>query len=103
MTVRSKWKVTGIKLTEGCKVVLGADGKPEKDARGYDKTVPAEMVTIEMFPVYGNGDPNHENTKFWQASPGGKLEMNCVNQEASTQFKVGKEFYVDFTDATPAA
>lgn len=98
-TVRAKFKVASKKFAEGQKVKIGADGKPEKDARGYDVTVPAEYVTIEMYPVYGNGDPHHENTKFWQASPSGKLELGCVNEAASKQFVVGKEYYVDFTPA----
>ena len=103
MTVRSKWKVSSLKFTEGTKAVLDADGKPSKDDRGYYVMEPCQLVTIEMFPVYGNGDPNHENTKFWQASPAGKLELNCVNESASAQFKVGHEYYVDFNEATPAA
>ncbi len=102
MTVRAKFKVASLKQTEGSKAVLTPEGKPALDAKGYYVTTPCEMVTIEMYPVYGNGDPNHENTKFWQASPSGKLELNCVNAEASAQFKVGREFYVDFTDATQA-
>lgn len=97
--VRAKFKVISLRFTPGQKVILGADGKPEKDARGYDKYAPAKQVTIEMCPVYGNGDPNHENTKFWQASPSGKLEMNCVNEAASVQFELDKEYYLDFTPA----
>ncbi len=52
-----------------------------------------------MSPVYGNGDPNHENTKFWQASPGGRLELSVVNAAAVERFEVGKEYYLDFTPA----
>lgn len=95
--VRAKFKVESLKFTNGSKVKLGPDGKPVKDAKGYDVYEPAKQVTIEMHPVYGNGDPNHENTKFWQASPSGRLELNCVNEAASVQFEVGKEYYVDFT------
>lgn len=60
---------------------------------------PTPARTIIMSPVYGNGDPNHENTKFWQASPGGKLELNVVNAAAVERFEVGKEYYLDFTPA----
>lgn len=94
--VRAKFKVNSLKYSDGQRVKLGPDGKPVKDARGYDVYEPAPQVTIEMFPVYGNGDPNHENTKFWQASPSGKLELNCVNAAASDYFKVGQEYYLDF-------
>lgn len=58
-----------------------------------------EMHTIVMSPVYGNNDPNHENTKFWNASPSGKLELGCVNMEAAKIFELGEEYYIDFTKA----
>lgn len=95
--VTAKFKVNRIELTEGSRVVLGPDGKPEKDARGYDKYVPCEQRTIVMNPVYANGDPNHENTKFWQASPSGEFRINCVNPGASEQFKVGQEWLFEMT------
>jgi hypothetical protein len=63
------------------------------------QTYPTPARTVVMSPVYGNGDPNHENTKFWQASPGGKLELSIVNAAAVEQFEVGKEYYLDFTPA----
>lgn len=98
--VRAKFKVNSLKFTEGSKVKLGPDGKLLRDAKGYEQMEPARQVTIEMYPVYGNGDPNHENTKFWQASPSGKFELNCVNEDASRQFQVGREYYVDIHPAT---
>lgn len=33
------------------------------------------MRTVHMQPVYGNGDPNHENTKFWEASPSRQSDL----------------------------
>lgn len=97
--VRAKFKVNSLTHTSGVKVRLGEDGKPVKDVKGYDVYDPSPMVTIKMSPVYGNGDPNHENTKFWQSSPSGTLELNCVNEAASVQFKLDQEFYLDFTPA----
>lgn len=97
MTVRAKFKVASIKYSEGSKDVLEADGTPKKDAKGYTMRVPCEMATVEAYPVFANGDPKHENTKFWQASPSGKFEIGCVNKEASDMFKVGMEFYLDIT------
>jgi hypothetical protein len=102
MTVRAKFKVLEIRVSEGSVAVLGADGRPEKDEKGYTKHRPAKMATIKLCPVYANGDPNHENTKFWQASPSGSIELGCVNPEASKQFNLGQEFYIDFTPAGPA-
>lgn len=100
--VRAKFKVSDIGFTVGNRYVKSPDGKTVKDERGYDKTEPCKLATIVMHPVYHNGDPNHENTKFWQASPGGELKLNCVNGSAVKEFNIGQEFYVDFTPAGPA-
>lgn len=97
--VRAKFKVISIKITEGRRDKIGPDEKPLKDGRGWNVTEPCPQWTIEACPVYANGDPNHENTKFWQASPSGKFELNCVNPEAVKLFEVGKEFYLDMTPA----
>lgn len=91
MTVRAKFKVTSITRTEGCKPVVKEDGKTEY--------VPSEIRSVRLVPVYGNGDPNHENTKFWSASPSGSIEIGCANLEAAAVFELGQEFYVDFTAA----
>jgi hypothetical protein len=58
-----------------------------------------EMRTVRMSPVYGNGDPNHENTKFWNASPSGSIELGTINPEAWSKLELGKEYFVDFTPA----
>jgi hypothetical protein len=69
----------------------------------YDKdagqSVPAPARSIVLEPVYGQGDPAHENTKFWQATPSGRIEMSIVNATAAECFEVGKEYFVDFTPA----
>lgn len=49
--------------------------------------------------MYHNGDPSHENSRFWAYTPGGSIELNTVNAEAVAQFDLGKEFYIDFTPA----
>lgn len=95
--IRAKFKVDEIRLHASRRDVLDLSGKPMKDMKGYNVTEPCELRTIIMCPVYGNGDPNHENTKFWQASPSGRFELGCVNEAASTQFKVGQEWYLDMT------
>lgn len=99
--VTAKFKVTKIELSEGSRVVLGEDGKPKKNERGYDEYVPCEMRTIIMNPVYANGDPHHPNTKFWQATPSGEFRMNCVNPGASEQFKCGQEWLFEMTCTKP--
>lgn len=89
--VRAKFKCTKIERVESSKTIIEDDG-----SRTY---VPSEMQTIHFSPVFGNGDPNHENTKFWQASPSGSLQLGCINLEAAEKFALGKEYYLDFTPA----
>lgn len=93
MSVRAKFKVQSVKRT------MGQMPGPDKDERGNRKWIPTEMWTVEMSPVYGNGDPNHENTKFWQASPSGSLTLGTVIKAAVEQFELEREFYIDFTPA----
>jgi hypothetical protein len=49
--------------------------------------------TIRMSPVCGGSE---ENKTFWQYTPSGNIEFQCVNDGAVNQFEVGKEYYVDF-------
>ena len=38
-----------------------------------------------------------ENETFFKWTPSAKIELQTLNDEAAKQFKVGKEYYVDFT------
>lgn len=96
---RAKFKVDSIERSIGSMPVLNDDGTQKKGESGYILYGPVEMRTIKMSPVFGNGDSNHENTKFWQASPSGSLNLSCVNLAAAEVFGLGEEFYVDFTRA----
>jgi hypothetical protein len=78
--VRAKVKLVGVKPAEG----------------NYgDKEPP---VTLEFYFVYSS-DPNSENKKFWDYTPGGKIEMNLVKPETRKMFDMGKEYYIDFSPA----
>jgi hypothetical protein len=57
------------------------------------------LHSVKFQPVYGNGDPNHENTKFWTWTPGGSLDLNTIKPQG---FEVGKEYYLDISLAAPA-
>jgi hypothetical protein len=92
--VRAKFKVDEIKRMR-TSIPKVEDGNP-----GKVKWTDGELRTIIMSPVYGNGDPNHENTKFWQASPSGKFELGCANLAATEQFELGKEYYLDISPAS---
>ncbi len=57
------------------------------------------LRTLEFFPVYPKSDePNHENRKFWEATPSGKIELGSTNDKATNQFEIGKEYYITFTE-----
>lgn len=99
MICRAKFKVDAIKSTMGSKVKRDADGQPVMNERGYAEREPCEMKTIELSPVYGNGDPAHENTKFWEASPSGQISLSTVNGDAAAVFELGREYYIDFIPA----
>lgn len=87
-TTRAKFKCDSI--TES----VGSKQNPETK-----QWEPCLMKSISMSPVYGNGDPNHENSKFWAASPSGQFQLNVINLAAASIFVPGKEYYVDITAA----
>ena len=50
------------------------------------------------FSAVYSTDPNHENKKFWDATPSASLSMQVKNTAAQI-FKVGQEYYLDFIEA----
>lgn len=93
MTVRAKFKVDTIERG------LTSQATGDKDENGRPVYAAAEIQTVVMSPVYGNGDPEHENTKFWAYSPTGQLRLGTVNESAARYFELGGEYYLDFTKA----
>jgi hypothetical protein len=59
-----------------------------------DKKVGA---TVSMFPVYSS-DPNHENKKFWDATPNGKFEFYVGDENVIKELELGKEYYIDIRE-----
>lgn len=51
--------------------------------------------TLELWPVHSN-DPLHENKRFWDATPSGKITLT-VKTEIVKDFSPGDEYYIDFT------
>lgn len=94
MTVRAKFSVNKIESTQSTRYKKDATGKDD-----YKQPYPVELRTIHLNPVYGNNDPTHENTKFWEASPSGGMTLGTVNPSAWQCFELGKEYYIDFTEA----
>lgn len=85
--VRAKFKVSRI---ERCMGTVPADD-------GTNNYKSGEFWTIHMSPVYHNNDSDHENSKFWQYTPSGSIQLGTVNKSAVEQFDLDREFYVDFT------
>lgn len=88
MNVRAKFRYTGYESSLG-----------SRQNRETGKSEEFELRTLTLRPVYGNGDPNHENTKFYAWTPSGEIKLGCVNPEAWAAFEIGKEYYVDFSEA----
>lgn len=97
--VRAKFKITKLERNHTTVPLRDADGKAVVDEQGRQKWGEGELVSIYASPVFGNGDPDHENTKFWTASPSGQLMLGTVNEAAAAYFELGKEYYLDFTRA----
>lgn len=58
---------------------------------------PDTIHTVKLEPVWGNGNADHENTRFWKATPTGTLELGCMNGEVAAQFELDQEYYLDLT------
>lgn len=56
----------------------------------------AEGQTLRLRPVY-DPNPESENGRFFQSTPGGQIDLTVVNESAMNQFKAGEEYYVDFS------
>lgn len=61
----------------------------------WDK-LKGEIHTILLEPVTSGSD---ENKAFFEATPVGKVELGTVNEEAAKAFKLGQNYYLDFTPA----
>ena len=66
----------------------------------HSVTETADGKQVRLFPVTSG---SAENTSFYKWTPSGSIELGTVNPEAAKHFVPGRQFYVDFTDATPAA
>ena len=57
------------------------------------------ITQIGLSPVYSGSE---ENKAFFNATPGGQILFYSVNKPAADQFEIGKEYYVDFSEAPKA-
>ncbi len=84
MAVRAKFRVASITRTQ-------------YDVWDGQKNVPQEVQTIKLHPVTSGSE---ENKAFYASTPSGSIELSTINKAAGEQFKLNKEYYVDFTEAS---
>lgn len=87
----------GVRAKFVCDTITRELGSTRDPATG--DWVQSEVHTIKFSPVYHGDDPQHENSKFWSATPSGSIQFACVNPDAVAQFEPGGQYYVDFTKA----
>jgi hypothetical protein len=90
MTTRCKFRIDSINhsVQQSSEIVQGEYVTTQKD-----------YFTLVASPVYHNRDPEHENTKFWNYTPSGKLELSTINKAAIEWAKPGMEIYIDISPA----
>jgi hypothetical protein len=59
-----------------------------------------EVQTIKMTPVISGSD---ENKGFYEATPGGAVDLQILNENTGSYFELGKSYYLDFTKAEEAS
>lgn len=74
--IKAKFKVLSKIKTESY------DSKNQKPTFGYQ---------LNAFPVYAGSE---ENDQYFNATPGGKLELLTLNKAAADQLEPGDEFYM---------
>lgn len=53
-------------------------------------------VNVTFAPVCNGSE---ENKQFFEATPGGTIQLFTVNKAAADRFINGKEYYLDFSEA----
>lgn len=87
MSVRAKFRVASVSAPREINQWLADEGRSGK----------REVFDINLYPVSYEG--SEENKRFYASTPGGMISLSTINQSAAEQFVVGKEYYVDFTEA----
>ena len=64
------------------------------------ETISAYRPDEKSFKFNAVAGGSEENKRFYKYTPGGEFELKIANAEAAAYFKLGKEYYIDFTEAT---
>jgi hypothetical protein len=59
-----------------------------------------DSKTVFMNAVYHHDDPDHENSKFSDATPNGNFTMTIKATGPHAFSEPGKDYYLDFTPAS---
>lgn len=64
---------------------------------------PEQYQGEDAFKIILNATTPHnadgDMEKYWKYTPSGSLELRTVNSKAADQFKVGKYYYLDISEA----
>lgn len=52
------------------------------------------MGTVKLVPSF----QGPENSEFWKWVPSGKIELGPIDADALGRFRIGREYYVDFSE-----
>lgn len=96
--MRCKMMITSINKHWGQVPVVDDNGLPVRGPDGHVTTGMGKVVQVTLVPVYAKGDPAHENSRFWAATPSGELKLTLPDR-ALEGLDVIDEVYVDITKA----
>ena len=68
---------------------------PEHDAFTYR----VKLAPVMSKSKAGGYDQDHENKAFYDATPGGEIELTGLAERAAAAFRPGQAYYIDFTEA----
>ena len=107
-STRCRFRVTKVEYLYQNVAKRDAQGKPITKADGSGEYVLGNLPVVHLSPVYST-DPDHPNKAFWDATPGGHIQLNISNPAALGVFRPGVEYNIDLSpvdqaeyDAAPA-
>lgn len=64
---------------------------------------PENVVRVHLQAAYPSpSEINNVNTSLWKATPSGAIDMTLTNPDAADFFIVGRSYYLDFSEISPA-
>lgn len=91
MGVRAKFKLDSYETYE-----MVVHPTKEDGTKDWSKSELREVRSLKFSAVSADGP---ENGQFFAFTPSGHVDLATVNPAAWEQFKLGEEYYLDFTPA----